>query len=113
MATITKRILVARITEKISANGIKITNQITSQIVQTILDEIAQALAQADRVVLRNFGDFRVRERKAILGRNPRNPKVTVKIPAQHAVKFKPRQKLTEKVLGTWKNKSLRSSGPY
>jgi integration host factor subunit beta len=41
-------------------------------IVDAILDEITRALARGDRVELRGFGAFSVKNRPARLGRNPR-----------------------------------------
>jgi integration host factor subunit beta len=40
--------------------------------VSAILDEITLALSRGDRVELRGFGTFSVKERDARLGRNPR-----------------------------------------
>jgi integration host factor subunit beta len=42
-------------------------------IVTTIFDQIAAALARGDRVVLRRFSAFTVRQRKSRIGRNPRS----------------------------------------
>lgn len=42
------------------------------RIVDTIFDEITQALANGDRVELRGFGAFSVKERDSRMGRNPR-----------------------------------------
>jgi integration host factor subunit beta len=42
------------------------------RIVSTIFDEISSALARGDRVELRGFGAFSVKQRNARLGRNPR-----------------------------------------
>ena len=42
------------------------------RIVSTIFDEISAALARGDRVELRGFGAFSVKERPARTGRNPR-----------------------------------------
>ena len=42
------------------------------RIVTTILDEITAALASGDRVELRGFGAFSVKQRDARVGRNPR-----------------------------------------
>ena len=42
------------------------------RIVSTIFDEISAALARGDRVELRGFGAFSVKQRSARLGRNPR-----------------------------------------
>jgi integration host factor subunit beta len=42
------------------------------RIVSTIFEEIAGALARGDRVELRGFGAFSIKERNARTGRNPR-----------------------------------------
>lgn len=42
------------------------------KIVTTIFDEITEALARGDRVELRGFGAFSVKQRDARTGRNPR-----------------------------------------
>ncbi len=42
------------------------------KIVDTIFEEITAALAGGDRVELRGFGAFSVKEREARIGRNPR-----------------------------------------
>ena len=42
------------------------------RIVSTIFDEIGAALARGDRVELRGFGAFSVKNRPARTGRNPR-----------------------------------------
>jgi integration host factor subunit beta len=42
------------------------------RIVNTIFDEITQALSRGDRVELRGFGAFSIKQRDARVGRNPR-----------------------------------------
>jgi integration host factor subunit beta len=42
------------------------------KIVSTFFDTITEALASGDRVELRGFGTFSVKERDARIGRNPR-----------------------------------------
>ncbi len=42
------------------------------RIVSTIFEEVAAALARGDRVELRGFGAFSIKERNARVGRNPR-----------------------------------------
>ena len=103
MATITKRELAIRITEKLAIKGIEITQQSISEIVQALIDEITETLAAGDNVVMRKFGAFEVRELKAKLGRNPKTPTSTVKIPARAAVRFKPGKEMKEKVAATLK----------
>ena len=42
------------------------------RIVTTIFEEISEALSRGDRVELRGFGAFSVKQRDARIGRNPR-----------------------------------------
>jgi nucleoid DNA-binding protein len=98
MATITKRELAIKITDRLGAKGLEITQQDVLEVVQTLIDEITDSLAQGDSVVMRNFGAFQVREMKAKVGRNPKNPGEDVQIPARAVVKFKPGKELKEKV---------------
>lgn len=101
MATITKRELVVKITDQLGERGVEVTQQVVFDVVQTLIDEITDCLAQGDTVVMRNFGAFQVREMKAKIGRNPKNPDKDVPIPARAAVKFKPGKEMKEKVAAT------------
>ncbi|MCJ2052091.1 HU family DNA-binding protein, partial [Methylobacterium sp. J-070] len=58
-------------------------------VVDAILDRIALALADGDRVELRDFGTFSVRDRNPRAARNPRTGK-QVTVPARVHVYFKP-----------------------
>ena len=64
----TKSELIARLSE---ANP-HLYQRDVERIVSTIFDEISAALARGDRVELRGFGAFSVKQRNARLGRNPR-----------------------------------------
>jgi DNA-binding protein HU-beta/integration host factor subunit alpha len=101
MATITKRDLAVKITDQLGAKGLELTQQDVLEVVQTLIDEITESLGQGDTVVMRNFGTFQVRETKAKIGRNPKNPAKDVPIPARAAVKFKPGKEMKEKVATT------------
>jgi len=101
MATITKRELVIKITDQLGAKGTEVTQQVVFDVVQSLIDEITGCLSQGDTVVMRNFGAFQVREMKAKIGRNPKNPDKDVPIPARAAVKFKPGKEMKEKVATT------------
>ena len=57
---------------KLAAKYPSLYHRDIERLVATILDEISGALACGNRVELRGFGAFSVRERKARLGRNPR-----------------------------------------
>ena len=98
MANITKRELAIKITDQLGSKGFDVTQQSVLEVIQTLIDEITESLAQGDTVVMRNFGAFQVREMKAKIGRNPKNPGADVHIPARAAVKFKPGKELKEKV---------------
>jgi nucleoid DNA-binding protein len=100
MPTITKRHLAMLVTEKISEHS-DVTQQFVTEIVQVFIDTVAEALARGDTVMMRRFGTFEVREAKAKLGRNPKDPQVTYKIPARATVKFKPGNELRDKVAAT------------
>ncbi len=58
---------------KLAAKNPTLYHRDIERLVSTILDEIASALERGDRVELRGFGAFSVRQRKARLGRNPRS----------------------------------------
>lgn len=101
MATITKRELAISITNKLGSKGLELTQQDVLEVVQTLIDEVTDSLSKGNSVVMRNFGAFQVREMKAKIGRNPKNPGKDVPIPARAVVKFKPGKEMKEKVATT------------
>ncbi len=96
MATVTKRELVIKI-----SNETGLTQQQVFDVIQKTLDSITDALAHGDAVVMRNFGAFQVKETKAKIGRNPKDPSKDVPIPARAIVKFKPGKEMKEQVAST------------
>lgn len=69
------------------------------KIVDTIFDEITSALVRGDRVELRGFGAFSVKEREARTGRNPRTG-ASVKVDAKRLPFFKTGKALRERLNG-------------
>jgi len=69
------------------------------RVVGVILDEITEALARGDRVELRGFGAFSVRQRKARMGRNPRTGEA-VEVEAKSVPFFRPGKELRARVNG-------------
>ena len=67
------------------------------RILSTVLEEIAAALARGDRVELRGFGAFSVRERAARLGRNPRTGE-DVRVPDKVVPYFKTGKELRDRL---------------
>ncbi len=68
-------------------------------LVNTLLGEITGALAKGNRVELRGFGAFSVRQREARAARNPKNGAV-VSVGERHAIYFRTGKELREKVVG-------------
>ena len=93
MATITKRELVNKICAELGSN---LTQGEVLDVVQKAIDLVIDSLGSGDRVVIRNFGTFAVKEVKAKVGRNPKNPSKDVPIPARKVVKFKVGKTLKE-----------------
>ena len=75
------------------------------RIVATIFDEIAVALARGDRVELRGFGAFSVKQREPRTGRNPRTGE-TVAVSQKRVPYFKTGKDLRDRL-----NKSVRQGG--
>ena len=67
------------------------------RIVTTIFDEVGHALSRGDRVELRGFGAFSVKERGSRIGRNPRTGEA-VHVAAKHIPYFKTGKQLREKL---------------
>lgn len=65
------------------------------RIVSTIFDQISMALAQGDRVELRGFGTFSVKQRQARSARNPRTGQ-TVHVGEKHTPFFKTGKELRD-----------------
>jgi len=68
------------------------------RVVQRTLTLVVEALASGKTVELRNFGVFKVKSRKARVGRNPKTG-TTVPVPAKRVVTFKP---------GLWMRRDIR-----
>ncbi|MDA2929308.1 integration host factor subunit beta [Acidobacteria bacterium AH-259-O06] len=67
----------------------------TEVIVQTVLDSIVESLKTGEKVELRGFGSFRLRERASREGRNPKTGE-KVFVPAKKVPYFKPGKELKE-----------------
>ncbi len=65
-----------------------ISKKDTGIIVNLILDNIGQALVSSDKVELRGFGSFKVKQRRSRQARNPRTG-AGVEVPAKKVPYFK------------------------
>jgi integration host factor subunit beta len=68
-------------------------------IVNTILEEITKALSRGDRVELRGFGAFSVKDRPARTGRNPRTG-AKVAVDQKYVPFFKTGKEMRERLNG-------------
>jgi DNA-binding protein HU-beta/integration host factor subunit alpha len=89
----TKKEIVLKIAEDADIKQIDV-----KKVVQKTLDEIVAALTRGETVELRNFGIFKVKTRKARVGRNPKTG-VTVPIPEKKVVTFKSGMIMKKKVM--------------
>ena len=88
----TKSELIAVVTEKA-----KLNHKETEVIIDTIFDSMTGALCKGEKVELRGFGSFKVKERLARVGRNPKTGE-KVEIVQKRALLFKPAKELRQRV---------------
>ncbi len=70
------------------------------RIVKTIFEKISEALARGERIELRGFGSFTVKERAPRVGRNPRTGEA-VQVPAKLRPHFKSGKELRRRINAT------------
>ncbi len=88
----TKAELIKKVAEQIN-----LTKKQTEVIVNTVFHSITDSLAGGDKVELRGFGSFRIRERNPRIGRNPKSGE-KVEVPAKKVPFFKAGKELREQV---------------
>ena len=88
----TKKDIVLKITDM---TGIKQVD--VKRIVQKTFDVIVESLIRNEKVELHNFGVFKIKERKARFGRNPRTG-ASVPVPPRKVVVFKPGLEMKQKI---------------
>jgi integration host factor subunit beta len=77
------------------ARAAELTKKDSEVIVDEVFKNIIQSLNRGEKIELRGFGSFRVRERDARRGRNPKTGD-PVDIPAKRVPYFKPGKELKE-----------------
>lgn len=81
------------------AERLGVTQKSADEILNAVIEVIPECLAEDNDLRIRNFGTFKVEERAARAGRNPRTGE-PIQIPAKKVVKFKPSAKLQDLVAG-------------
>src|SRR2546422_2484462 len=77
------------------ANAAELTKKDAERLVEIVFESIIDSLNQGQKIELRGFGSFRVRERGARRGRNPKTGD-PVNIPAKRVPYFKAGKELKE-----------------
>ena len=85
--------------QKITDENPHLYQRDVERIVNTIFDEVTSAMSRGDRVELRGFGAFSVKQRDARVGRNPRTGE-TVKVKEKHVPFFKTGKLLRDRLNG-------------
>jgi integration host factor subunit beta len=86
----------ADLVEKVTRLG-DLTRRDGEVIVETIFDSVIGALQSGDKIEIRGFGSFRIRQRNPRIGRNPKTGE-RVDVPAKRVPYFKPSKELRDLV---------------
>lgn len=87
----------SELVQKIAQENPHLFHRDVERIVNTIFEEIIRAMAGGNRVELRGFGAFSVKEREARNGRNPRTG-ASVDVEAKRVPFFKTGKDLRERL---------------
>lgn len=79
------------------SNDTNVAQVDVKKVVQKTLDVVVESLEKGETVELRNFGVFKVKNRRGRIGRNPRTGE-EVQVPEKKVVVFKPGLILKAKV---------------
>jgi integration host factor subunit beta len=85
----------AQLIETMSQKVTHLTKRQTEMIVNTIFNSIRQSLASGDKIEIRGFGSFKLRQRRMREGRNPKTG-TQVHVPAKRVPFFKAGKELKE-----------------
>lgn len=86
----------------------ELTKKHSEVIVNTVFDSIIEALQKDEKIELRGFGSFRIRQRRSRQGRNPKTGD-KVDVPAKKIPYFKPGKELKELIN---REEDAQASGP-
>jgi integration host factor subunit beta len=90
-------VIKSELIERVAARNPHLYQRDVEHIVNAILEEIVTALARGDRVELRGFGAFSVKNRPARTGRNPRTGE-QVTVSETHVPFFKTGKDMRERL---------------
>jgi len=79
------------------AQRLDITKKEAEKVVNTLLEAIIDAIKREEKVEFRGFGCFRVKRKKARIGRNPRTGE-EINVPPKRVAYFKAGKELREAI---------------
>ena len=88
------------------ADAAELTKKDAERLVEIVFESIIETLNHGEKIELRGFGSFRIRQRRSRQGRNPKTGD-KVDVPAKRIPYFKPGKELKELI-----NSSAQSSEP-
>jgi len=88
----TKKDIVLKVSDETNLKHIDV-----KKVVQRTFDCIIDALVRGERIELRNFGVFKIKQRKSRTGRNPRTNQV-IPVPPRKVVVFKAGLEMKQKI---------------
>ena len=77
------------------ARSTQLTKKHAEIMVNTVFDSIVDSLKDGEKIELRGFGSFRIRQRGSRIGRNPKTG-AKVDVPSKSIPYFKPGKELRE-----------------
>jgi len=81
------------------ARTTQLTKKHAEVMVNTVFDSIVDSLKEGEKIELRGFGSFRIRQRGSRTGRNPKTG-ARVEVPSKSIPYFKPGKELRELLNG-------------
>lgn len=81
--------------EKVAQRVEGLTLKQTEIVVETVFDSIKEALKKGEKIEIRGFGNFRLKERQPRKARNPKTGE-SVEVPQKKAIRFKAGKALKE-----------------
>lgn len=84
----------AELVERV-ADSAQLTKKHAELIVNTVFESIVQSLKEGEKIELRGFGSFRIRQRGSRIGRNPKTGE-KVDVPPKRIPYFKPGKELKD-----------------
>ncbi len=88
----TKKDIILKVSDETNLKQIDV-----KKVVQKTFDFIIEALVRGEKIELRNFGVFKIKQRRSRTGRNPRTGQV-VPVPPRKVAVFKPGLEMKQKI---------------